>query len=87
MLYEHVALGAMLAFEEFGKTYCLRLNQALHYMIEHNVTIPTDYDVVIAGGGMTGAVGNCAGATGTGWSPWRIALIEAHQPQPAHPGF
>jgi 2-octaprenyl-6-methoxyphenol hydroxylase len=49
----------------------------------------TDYDVVIAGGGMTGATLAIALAqqlTPTN-KPWRIALIEAQQPQPAHPGF
>ncbi len=50
--------------------------------------IRTDYDVVIAGGGMTGATLAIALAQlAPAGRPWRIALIEAHQPQPAHPGF
>lgn len=53
------------------------------------MTIPTaDYDVVIAGGGMTGATLAIALAELKPVDrPWRIALIEAHEPQPAHPGF
>ncbi len=57
-------------------------------MIEHTVTTLTDYDVVIAGGGMTGATLAIALAQlAPAGQPWRIALIEAHQPQSAHPGF
>lgn len=49
----------------------------------------TDYDVVIAGGGMTGATLAIALAQlmSANGKSWRIALIEAQQPQPAHPGF
>lgn len=57
-------------------------------MIEYNVTTLTDFDVVIAGGGMTGATLAIALAQlAPAGRPWRIALIEAHQPQSAHPGF
>ena len=52
------------------------------------MTILTDYDVVIAGGGMTGAtLGIALAQLAPTGQPWRIALIEAHQPLPTHPGF
>ncbi len=48
-----------------------------------------EYDVVIAGGGMTGATLAIALAQlKPGGTPYRIALLEAKQPQiQAHPGF
>jgi 2-octaprenyl-6-methoxyphenol hydroxylase len=47
-----------------------------------------DYDIVIAGGGMTGATLAIAIAQLAPMGrPWRIALVEAHPLQPAHPGF
>jgi 2-octaprenyl-6-methoxyphenol hydroxylase len=48
----------------------------------------TDYDVVIVGGGMTGATLAIAIAQLAPMGcPWRVALIESHQIQPAHPSF